>query len=183
MSWMRVLIKWAPAALLCLGLLGVGGEARAQYKNGQIGFEGGYFLMGSKTLLKEHSFLLSLRGAYKGTDNWWFTARAGVSFRGEQSAISNRTVVIFNLMPVDARYYFLTDNLRPFVGVGSVFNFLFNQTIESSVFWGPQIEAGVEFRLRRDMFLGFEVDAGWALVFEGPDAPFVTATTQLLFFL
>lgn len=180
---LSVLLKWAPAALLCLGLLGVAGEAQAQYKNGLIGFEGGYFLMGKDSQLDEHSFLLALRGGYKGTDNWWFTARAGVSFRGEQNPLSNRTVVVFNLMPVDVRYYFMTDNLRPFVGVGSTFNFLFNQSIESSVFWGPQAEAGIEFRLRRDMFLALEVDAGYALVFEGPDAPFVTATAQILFFL
>ena len=181
--WTRLSLKWAAAALLCLGLLGVGGEAQAQYKNGQIGFEGGYFLLGKDLGLDEHSFLLGLRGGYKGTDNWWFTARAGVSFRGEQNPLANNTVVIFHLMPVDARYYFLTDNFRPFVGIGSTFNFLFNQTIESSVLWGPQVIGGVEFRLRRDMFLGIQVDAGYAFVFEGPDAPFVTATSQLLFFL
>lgn len=182
----RTLCKWAAAAVLALGLFLVGDRAEAQYKNGQIGFEGGYFFLtntGSEGFLDPHGFLLALRGGYKGTDHWWFTARAGVSFRGEEDPLSNRTVVMFNLMPVDARYYFLTDNFRPFVGVGSTFNFLFNQSIETSVIWGPQATAGLEFRLRRDMFLGFQADAGWNFVFEGSDAPFVTLTSQLIFFL
>lgn len=179
----RVFFKWVAPALFALGLCAVGGEAEAQYKNGQFGFEGGYAFIGPDSQLDPHSFLLAMRGAYKGTDHWWFSARAGVSFRSEQNPLSNRTVVVFNLMPVDARYYFFTDNFRPFVGVGSTFNFLINQSIESSVLWGPQITAGTEIRLRRDLFLGFQADAGWAFVFQGPDAPFVTVTSQLIFFL
>jgi hypothetical protein len=33
------------------------------------------------------------------------------------------------------------------------------------------------------MFLGVQLDASWMFVFEGPDAPLVTATSQLIFFL
>lgn len=179
------LCKWALAAIFAVGLSMVGDRAEAQYKNGQIGFEGGYSFINNSEgrLLDPHSFLLALRGAYKGTDHWWFSARAGLSFRGQGDPLSNNTVVVFNLMPVDARYYFLTDNFRPYVGVGTTFNFLFNQTIETSVMWGPQATAGLEFRLRRDMFLGFQADAGWFFIFEGPDAPFATITSQLIFFL
>lgn len=91
--------------------------AEAQYKNGQVGVEGGYMFIGEDSGLEEHGILFSLRGAYKGTDRWWFSARAGLSFRGEQSTLSNQTVILFHLVPVDARYYFATDRFRPFVGV------------------------------------------------------------------
>ncbi len=170
-------------ALLVASVVGPGtGEARAQYKSGQIGFEGGYMFLGRDAGLDSHGLLVGLRGGYKASDRWWFSARAGVSFRGEQDT-SGRTVVMFHLVPVDARYYLATDAVRPFVGVTNSFQILANQTIPSSVFWGPGAVAGVETRLARDVFLGFQVDASWMLVFEGPDAPMVTATSQLLFFL
>jgi hypothetical protein len=169
--------------VLLFGLLGPAeGQALAQYKSGQIGFEGGYMFIGRDAGLDSHGVLAALRGGYKASDRWWFSARAGVSFRGEQ-ATSNRTVVLFHLVPVDARYYLATDAVRPFVGVTNSFQILANQSIPSSVFWGPGAVAGVETRLARDLFLGFQVDASWMFVFEGPDAPLVTATSQLIFFL
>ncbi|MEQ8274931.1 MAG: hypothetical protein RMA76_20690 [Deltaproteobacteria bacterium] len=158
------------------------GSAEAQYKNGQIGFEGGYMFLGEKSELDSHGFLLGLRAAYKASDHWWFTARGAVSFRGEQGN-SNRTVVLLHLVPVDARYYFKTDRFRPFLGVTNSFNLLFNQTIDSSVFWGPGITGGAEIRLSRDIYLGLEADAFWMFVFEGDDAPLFTTTAQLIFFL
>lgn len=168
--------------LLFVIFLALPSAAEAQYKNGQIGFDGGYMFLGSKSLLDSHGFLLSLRGAYKASDHWWFTARAGVSFRGERQASQN-TVVLFHVVPIDARYYFKTDNFRPFVGVTNSFNLLFNQTIPSNVFWGPGVTAGMEFRLARDIFLGFEADAFWMFIFQGDDAPLITTSAQLTFFL
>jgi hypothetical protein len=175
----------SPAWLLALALAFAAlapREAAAQYKSGQIGLEGGYMFLGEDTGLDSHGFLLALRGGYKASDHWWFSARAGVSFRGEQG-FSNRTAVLFHLVPVDARYYFKTDAFRPFVGITNSFQLLANQSIQSSVFWGPGAVAGAEFRLARDMFLGVQLDASWMFVFEGPDAPLVTATSQLIFFL
>lgn len=178
------MLRWlAPLVVALAGVLGSVGEAEAQYKNGQFGFEGGYSYLGSDSALDEHSFLLGMRGAYKGTDHWWFSARTMIGFRGEQSTLSTNTVVLFHVMPVDVRYYFLTDTFRPFVAAGTTFNFLFNQTIESSVFWGPQLSVGAEFRLKRDLFLGVQVDAGYNFVFQGPDHFASTATAQLIFFL
>ncbi len=177
---MRALLL--PLALLA-ALVFCPRDAAAQYKNGQIGFEGGYMFLGEDAGLDSHGFLVALRAAYKASDHWWFSARAGVSFRGEAATNSERTVVLFHLVPIDARYYFQTDAFRPFVGVTNSFQILANQTIASGVFWGPGATAGMEFRLRRDMFLGVQVDASWMFVFEGRDAPLITTTTQLLFFL
>lgn len=159
------------------------GDAEAQYKNGQIGFEGGYMFLGEDTGLDSHGFLLGLRAAYKASDHWWFTAKGGVSFRGEQGR-SQRTVVLLHVVPVDARYYFLTDKVRPYLGVTNSFQFLFNTgVVQSSVFWGPGVTGGVEFRVARDIFIGLEADAYWMFVFEGPDAPLITTSAQLIFFL
>lgn len=159
------------------------GEAEAQYKNGQIGFEGGYMFLGENTGLDSHGFLLGLRAAYKGTDHWWFATRGAVSFRGERG-FSERTVVLFHLMPVEARYYFTTDKVRPFAGITSSFQLLFNQSEgQPSVFWGPGMTAGIEVKVARDIFVGVQADAYWMFVFEGPDAPLISATTQLIFFL
>lgn len=172
--------------LLALVLIGIGlgfaPPASAQYKNAQFGFEGGYFLIGRDSQLTLHNFMVGLRGGYKSTDRWWFTARAGLSFPGDDGA-ANNTVVLLHLVPVDVRYYFQTDSFRPFVGVTNSFQLLFNQEIESAAFWGPGVTTGMEIRLRRDLFLGVQLDAYWMFVFEGEDAPLITATTQLLFFL
>ena len=177
---MRVLRLFLLATLfLCLAPR----ASLAQYKNGQFGFEGGYFFLGENTGLTSHNFALGLRGAYKNTDHWWFTARAMVSFPGEPVSPRDNTVVLFHLVPVEVRYYFQTDSFRPFVGVTNSFQFLFNQDQQSDVYWGPGVDAGMEFRLRRDLFLGFQIDAYWMFVFEGPDAPILTASTQLIFFL
>lgn len=175
----------AVLTLVATGLAaGVGPEvAQAQYKNGQIGVDVGYFFMEADSGLDEHGFLVALRGAYKASDHWWFTARAGVSFRGEQSNLSNSTVVLFHLQPVDARYYFLTDRIRPFVGVTTAFTFLANQTLPWGVGWAPGANAGIEIRLQRDMYIGFEVDGYYNLIFEGDDHFALTASSQLIFFL
>lgn len=174
----------ATAVPLGLGPLGFGPRsAAAQYKNAQVGFDVGYSFMEEKSGLDAHAVLVALRGAYKASDNWWFSARAGVSFRGERGDRSDNTVVLLHLQPVDARYYFLTDRLRPFVGVTNAFTFLANETLPWNVGWSPGVNAGLEIRLRRDLYLGFEVDAYYNLVFEGPDHAAVTGTTQLLFFL
>lgn len=176
---MRVLA--ASAALLTVFVLG-SPQARAQYKNGQFGFEGGYYLLGKSSELTMHNFTVGLRGGYKVSDRWWFTGRAHIGFIGERTASGN-TVVLFHLVPLDARYYFKTDALRPFIGVTNSFQFLFHQTIENTVRWGPGVTAGLEIRLHRDIYLGFETDLYWMLAFEHSGAPLFTLTTQLLFFL
>ena len=170
---------------ISLALLAAPEVAEAQYKNGQFGFEGGYNFMQGDVGLDEHSFLVGMRGAYKSSDHWWFTARALLSFRGEQS-LSQKTAVLFHLVPVAARYYFLTDSFRPFVGISNSFQFLFNKTVDQTVLWGPGATVGAEFKLKRDLFLGVQADAYWMFVFEGPVAPgvpFVSLTAQVIFFL
>ena len=160
--------------------------AHAQYKNNQFGFEGGYMYIGDATGLDPHSFLIGMRAAYKVSDHWWFSARAGLSFRGDDPIVGgnrSNTVVLFHLVPVEARYYFLTDFTRPFVGVSNSFQFLTNQQIDASVFWGPGVTAGIEFRLRRDLFIGFQADAYYMIAFGVDDAPLATFTTQINFFL
>lgn len=164
------------------------GPAQAQYKNNQFGFEGGYMFIDDGTGLDAHGALIGLRAAYKMTDHWWLSARAGLSFRGDvnpQLGGSNRdnTVVLFHVVPVEARYYFLTDFTRPFVGVTNSFQFLTNQETNTSVLWGPGVSAGIEFRLRRDLFLGFQVDAYYMIALDVDDAPLATFTTQVNFFL
>lgn len=171
---------WAASAALLLMLASA--TAEAQYKNAQFGFEAGYFFFGRDTQLTTHNYGLGLRGAYKSTDRWWFTARGMVSFPGDDGGRDN-TVVLFHLVPIDVRYYFKTDAFRPFVGLTHSFQFLLNTELESEVFWGPGVSAGMEFRLKRDLFLGFQADGFYMLVFEGPDAPMATFTTQLIFFL
>ncbi len=174
--------RWWLALLIVVAGTAFSGESWAQYRGNQFGFEAGYSFLGKKAGLDSHGFLVGLRGAFKTTDHWWFSGRALVSFRGEQD-FSNNTVVLLHVVPVDARYYLQTDYFRPFVGVTNSFQFLFNQTIDTNVLWGPGVTGGLEIRLKRDTFLAFQLDAYWMFVFEGPDAPLLTATSQLIFFL
>ena len=143
--------------------------------------------IGDATGLDQHGFLIGLRAAYKASDHWWFSVRAGLSFRGDQipnqGNFESNTVVLFHLVPVEARYYFLTDFTRPFVGISNSFQFLTNTEIDASVFWGPGVTAGIEFRLRRDLFLAFQADGYYMIAFGVDDAPLATFTTQLNFFL
>lgn len=159
----------------------IASPAAAQYRNAQFGFEGGYFFVGSASGLDSHNFSLGLRGGFKSSDHWWFTGRAHLGFAGEP--VSDATVLILHVVPVEVRYYFETDAFRPFAGITNSFQFLFNQTIEANAFWGPGLAGGMEFKLRRDLFLGFQLDAYYMVVFDGDDAPLLTLTTQLIFFL
>ena len=182
----RLLLLVAPLMAGAIALCSPG-SAQAQYKNNQFGFEGGYMFIGDATGLDSSGPLIALRAAYKASDHWWFSVRAGLSFRGDEvpqlGSTRSNTVVLFHLVPVEARYYFLTDFTRPFIGISNSFQFLTNQEIDSSVFWGPGATAGIEFRLRRDLFIGFQADGYYMFAFGVDDAPLVTFTTQLNFFL
>ena len=169
-------------AVLALAALLAPGEASAQYKNFTFGFEGGYFLLTKGTELKPHNFGLGIFGGYKLSDNWWLGGRALVTFPGQLDNAPN-TVVLLHVTPVAARYYFKTDAFRPFLGVTNAFHFLINNSTSHSVFWGPGVTAGMEFKLKRDLYMGVQSDAYWMFVFEGDDAQIVTATAQLIFFL
>lgn len=158
------------------------GRAEAQYKSGQFGFEAGYLYLNPSSLLNTHNLMLGLRGGYKVSDHWWFTARAQLSFPSEQVP-PNSTVVLLHLAPVDARYYFQTDTFRPFLGVTNSFQFFFNQDIGHTVVWGPGACGGMEFRLRRDLYLGVQADVYYMFEFEGTNFPMFTLTSQILFFL
>ncbi len=175
---MRLLL---PLLLTLASLCFVPRDARAQYKNAQLGFEVGYGFYAPDLLLDEHHLEVGLRGAFKAEDHFWFSARGLLSFRGEP--ISERTVVVLHLTPVAVRYYVLTDTFRPFVGVTNAFQFLFNSALGTRVFWGPGAEVGAEFKLSRDIFLGIQADALYMFVFQGKDDPMLTVTAQLNFFL
>jgi hypothetical protein len=158
-------------------------EAEAQYKSGQLGFEAGYGFYEDDLLVDEHNFMVGLRGAFKAEDHWWFSARGLLSFRGDLDQNSGRTVVILSIVPVAVRYYILTDSIRPFVGITNTFQFFFNTGDGTPIGWGPGGEVGIEIKLVRDIFLGFQADVDYLFVFERADAPIVTVNAQLLFFL
>jgi hypothetical protein len=179
MKSVRIAVALAVGCVAWAAGLGV---AEAQYKNGQFGFEGGYLFLGNNSQLNQHNYLLGLRGGYKASDHWWFTARAGLSFPAEDQQYGGSTVVFLHIVPIDARYYFQTDSFRPFVGVTNSFQLLFNQDIGHTAEWGPGVTAGMEFKLHRDLFLGFQLDSYWIFVFEGTSYPLISLTSQLLFF-
>ncbi len=175
--------RGAAAVFVLAGLSGPA-SAFAQYRGQQVGFEAGYHFIGEELRLEQHAPIFGLRAGYKATDHWWFTARAMVGFRGDE-ALLDATTVVFHLTPVEARYYLLTDSIRPFLGFGTTFQFLIGNEIDgrSIVQWGFGPGVGIELKLRRDLFLGFQVDGLYLINFGGPDVPMVHATTQLLFFL
>jgi hypothetical protein len=166
------------AVVLAFALLSAP-RALAQYKNGQFGFETGAYVPTGNSLDPWAYF--GLRGGYKLSDHWWFMARAAVSFPRSQLA-PNPTVVALHVVPAEVRYYFATDSVRPFAGITNSFQFYFNTNTGSDAVWGPGVSLGVEFRVRRDVFIGIEGDAFTMFVFGG--SPFIvsTGTAQLLFF-
>lgn len=176
---------WRPVALAIIALGFFFSQmpcAEAQYRNQQFGFELGYHFLESKLGVEEHGGIGGLRAGFKATDHWWFTARAMLSFRGDQVPDEN-TVILFQLTPVDVRYYFETDNFRPYLGGGTTFQFLFNTSVRSTIQWGVGPVAGLEFKLKRDLFLAFQVEGTYFVAFDDQNVFSLTATTQLLFFL
>ena len=169
------------AALIAVGSLGIP-SAEAQYRNQQVGFEAGYQFIEDDFGLVEHGTIFGFRAGYKASDHWWFTARALVSFRGD-ALPGDRTNILFHLTPIDARYYFLTDSIRPYVGGATAFHFLLNSALPSTVQWGFGPVGGIEFKLRRDLFLGVQVDGLYLIAFEGEDTEVFNSSLQLIFFL
>lgn len=170
------------ASILVLSALALPGEARAQYKNQQFGFEGGYQFVDDDSQLAPHNGFFGLRAGYKSSDHWWFTARAMVSFRGDRIQGAN-TAILFHLTPIDVRYYLWTDDFRPFIGGATTFHFVANSDVQSAVHWGLGPVIGTEIKLRRDLFLGFQVDGQYFFAFDGDEYEAFHATTQLIFFL
>jgi hypothetical protein len=167
---------------VALGAVAVSETAEAQYKGNQFGVEAGYFFLGEDAFINQHNPGFGLRGAFKTSDHWWLTARGLVSFAGDQLD-NSRTVFLLYIEPIAGRYYFETDAVRPFVGISNQFIFLFNRSVGGSVMWGPGGQAGIEFRIARDLFLGFQADAYYMVAFEGNNIPTITVNSQIIWFL
>jgi hypothetical protein len=159
-------------------------EAQAQYRNFTFGFEGGYIYQGKNTQLSRSNFGIGMFGGWKASRNWWFYGRSLLSFP-KQLDNSPNTVIVLHAVPASVRYYFLTDRLRPWVGITNSFQLLLNTTdaIQRTAWWGPGANAGVEIKLRRDMYLGLEGDVFHMFNFNGPDVQVASATVQVIFFL
>lgn len=172
-------------ATLSLTLVGLGfsAPAEAQYKSYNFGFEGGYLAMTEGIGLKPHNFDLGIFGGWKASDRWWFNAKAALSFPGQLNNAPH-TVIVLQLAPIMVKHYFMTDAFRPFVGLTNAFFFTINgdASVPTAV-WGPGANAGMEFKLARDLFLGFEGTAYYTFNFDGDDAAVFTVNTQLIFFL
>jgi len=175
--------------LLALGLIIVcyGSPAEAQYRNNQFGFEAGYLFYGissdgSSALVERSGPLVGVRTGFKLTDRFWITNRAAFSWRDQiqSRGFADQTVYVLHLVPAAVRYYFATNRWRPFVAVTNSFQFFMNGSA-GNVFWGPGGSAGMELRLRRDVFLGFQLDA-FHMWGDG-EFPVVAATLQLDLFL
>lgn len=169
------------AIVATLALAAQSAPAFAQYRSHQFGFEAGYLFYGTDASVpvEDHGPLVGLRAGWKLTDQFWLTSRAGFAWR-DQVVDVDQTIFILHLVPIAARYYVLTDRFRPFVGVTNSFQFFANGGA-GNVFWGPGGSAGLEVRLRRDMFLGFQLDV-FHMWGDG-EYPVVASTLQLDFFL
>jgi hypothetical protein len=171
------------ALLFSFLILAQANRAEAQYKSYTFGFEGGYLAMTDGIGLKAHNFDLGIFGGWKASDRWWFAAKADLSFPGQLNNAPN-TVIVLQLAPIMVKQYFLTDAFRPSVGLTNAFFFTINgdASVPTAV-WGPGVNAGMEFKLARDLFLGFEGTAYYTFNFDGGDAAVFTVNTQIIFFL
>lgn len=173
------------------GVLLPAAPADAQYRNFTWGFEAGYFLFAppETTGVDPHTFNLGFFAGAKLSDNWWYYGRATLGFTGEHVPGFDNTVVLLHIVPASARYYFLTDHLRPWLGITNSFQLLINKTDQDNrdqaelIFWGPGIGAGIEIKLQRDLFLGFEADGFYMINFTGPNGWVGTLNAQIIFFI
>jgi hypothetical protein len=160
-------------------------EAQAQYKNYTFGFSAGFLGQSSETGLKDTNASFGLFGGYKFSDHWWYEGGATMAFSGELAGTTNNTVIILDIVPISVRYYYATDAIRPYSGLTNLFQFMFNtsSSFTHSVFWGPGVTSGIDIKLKRDLYLGFEGDIYRMLVFEGSDAWIGTLSAKIIFFL
>jgi outer membrane protein W len=176
------------ARLLGLGAalvtLAASRDAQAQYKNYTFGFAGGYLGQSTETGLKGNNAAFGIFGGYKFSDHWWYEGGASLSFPGELDNTPN-TVIVLDIVPISVRYYYATDAIRPYSGITNMFQFMFNTStnFQHSVFWGPGLTSGIDIKLKRDLYLGFEGDIFRMLVFEGSDAWIGTLSAKIIFFL
>lgn len=179
----RRLGPWLAALIFAICVSGYAGRAEAQYKSYTFGFEGGYLAMTEGIGLKPHNFDLGIFGGWKASDRWWFEAKADLSFPGQLNNAPN-TVIVLQLSPIMVKHYFMTDAFRPYVGLTNAFFFTINgdASVPTAV-WGPGANAGMEFKLSRDLFLGFEGTAYYTFNFDGSDAAVFTVNTRIIFFL
>lgn len=166
-------------------LAGPSAPAWAQYRGHQFGFEAGYLGFGNSAVerpadVENHGPMVGVRTGWKLTDRFWLTNRAALSFRDQLPTRFDQTIYILQVVPVAARYYFMTDRFRPFMGVTNAFHFFLNGSA-GNVFWGPGGSAGFETRLRRDVFLGLQVDV--LHMWGDGEFPTVAISLQLDFFL
>ncbi len=169
--------------LIYIGSCNLGtSQGYAQYQSQQFGIEAGYQFIEDDLGLISHGANFGARGGFKISDHWWLTARSLISFRGDVTP-KNRTNIVLHLTPIDARYYIWTDSLRPFLGVASCFHLVFNTSLSSVTQWGPGLLGGIEFKIRRDLFLGIQVDGNYLISFNGEDTEAFQTTTQLIFFM
>jgi len=142
-------------AFVVTAMLAGASEAEAQYKNTQLGYEAGYRQL-SRPFLSPSAPFIGARVGYRLTDHLWLSSRVGFDFR-DQVAIEPLTVFILHLTPADARWYFMTDRFRPFLGLTTAFQFILNGPL-NSVNWGPGAIGGFEARIFPDVFLGIQVE-------------------------
>ena len=86
------------------------GEANAQYRNFTFGFEGGYMYLAADTGLRTNNFTLGMFGSWKGSDKWWFSGRAALSFPGESgprgTTLPNTVILLLSIVPAVAWFFF-----------------------------------------------------------------------------
>lgn len=160
-------------------------KARAQYQHQQFAIEAGGQFSNGLLFASSHGILIGVRGALKASDHWWYAGRALVLISEEDSlrqpARSN-TLLGLQLTPLDMRYYFLTERIRPFIGGTSSLYFFLRSEVSRPPQWGLGPVFGIEIKIDTDIFWGLQVYATHAFAFEGPSAQRLQTTTQLMFF-
>ena len=186
--------------------------AHAQYKNSAFALDLGYEFVTRPSLTDNngvpvtadhlplrlgHSIRVGGEIDFKlHADHWWFTGRLNGKFFGYDpsgdpnsleyqfdSAANDQVGLVFGLEGVlGVRYYFLTDRVRPYLGIGVSYMHLFNFTsatsnvcslatvclnnggtvgdnffAHSNIF-SPHVQPGVEFIVVRDFAISLQAD-------------------------
>lgn len=151
-------------AFMVASILCGAATAQAQYSNRSLGLGFGATKISADREPIQWALPISLEGSFYIDSGFGMTGRAGVMVMFDPA--SNTQVLGLSIM-LGARYLFLEEWVRPYIGL-SLANLDIFRTTGTEVFFGPGPELGVDFMVSDGVSLGLRGFATFYLTLNVP---------------
>ena len=189
-------LAYALVTLLWLSM--TSSSAHAQYRNQLFSLGGGtHRIIGDNPNLQIGSaFMLGGEYLWRMLDNhWWFGLKVNIGFRKHLDPFADNVFGTFleSKPGIFLRYVILTDDIRPYVQLGSSFSSLwfFKDAGEQAMAnylphsnWGSlSLGLGLEYVYARNMSFSLSAEGEWMFIWSSPDSRGIHLTALLNFYL